>query len=362
MTGQFRDGVRIDSGSVAVVRRHGTTLAKTVMRDFEDVLSEYGLWRWVKANKNERTYTCGSRFVEFVGADDAQKMRGFKATITWMNEANELDWDKQVMQLRFRTERYMIVDFNPSDPYVWVNEKIELSRALRKGDVEVIVSTYKENPYLNAAQVAEIEDTQYEDEDYWRVYGLGEYGKVRGLVFPTVEVVDKMPDNLKHRGYGMDFGYSNGITTLVECGLANDRDVYIDQAFYQRGMKPEQMGDVMKGLGVGVRPVAADPAGEWAIDHLAGRGFSVFKAKKGPDSVSYGIDLLNQHKIHITARSADILMERLKYRWKVDSSGNVMNIPVDAFNHAWDAARYWAITYLKPRRRSWLLTKHEQES
>ena len=321
------------------------------MRDFEQVLSDCGLHRLVHVGKMSRQYRVGDRFVEFVGADDEQKMRGFKATITWMNEANELDWDKEVMQLRFRTEKYLVVDFNPSDPYVWVNEKLELDRLPRKGDVEVIVSTYRENPYLSPEQVAEIEDTQHEDDDYWRVYGLGEYGAVRGLVFPKITVVEEMPENLKHRGLGMDFGYRNGITTLIDCGLMNERDVYFDQKFYQRGMSPQEMGEAMKSMELGRLPIAADPAGEWAIEHLAAQKFNIFGADKGPDSVAYGIELLNQYNLHVTAQSVDMLKERLKYRFKTDGSGNVLNIPVDAWNHTWDAVRYWAITYLKPRRK-----------
>lgn len=351
VTGQYREQVRIERGSMAVVRKVGATLTKTVMRDFESVLTDWGLWALVKVNKTERIYRCGPRWVEFVGADDEQKMRGFKATITWMNEGNELEWDKEVMQLRFRTERYLVVDFNPSDPYVWINEKLEMSRAQRKGDVEVIVSTYRDNPYLSVEQIAEIEDTQHEDLDYWQVYGLGQYGKVRGLVFPNVTVVDAMPAGLKHRGFGMDFGNRNGVTTLIECGLMNERDVYLDQWFYQRGMSPADISATMRQMGVGKLPVAADPAGEWTIEHLMAEGWNVFGAQKGPDSVAYGIDLLNQYNLHVTARSVDVLRERLKYRFKVDSNGTVLSVPVDAFNHSWDSARYWAITYLKPRRR-----------
>lgn len=357
ITGQFREKVRIEKGSCAIVRKYGTTLTKTVMRDFERVLTDYNLWHLVKHNKNDRTYRVGDRFVEFVGADDEQKMRGFAATITWMNEANELEWDQEVMQLRFRTEKYLIVDFNPSDPHVWVNEKLELDRMVRRGDVEVIVSTYKENPYLSQEQIIEIEETQHEDEDYWQVYGCGQYGKVRGLVFPNVKVVESMPLNLKHRGFGMDFGYRNGITTLIEGGLHNEKDVYFNQLFYQRGMSLEEMGKAMTNLCVGKLPVAADPAGEWAIDHLQKSKFNIFGADKGPDSVAYGITLLNQYNLHITSRSVDMLKERLKYRFKVDNSGNVLNIPVDAWNHAWDAGRYWAITYLKLLRKKSYLTQ-----
>ena len=282
LTGFFRDGQEIPKGNLAIIRKHMTTLQATVMRDFERVLRDAGLWGYVEVNRLLRQYRVGDRMVEFVGADDEQKMRGFRATITWMNEANELGWEREVMQLRFRTERVLVVDFNPSDPYVWVNENLEMDRGPRKGDVEVIVSTYRDNRFLTAEQIAEIEELR-SSPTYWNVYGLGEYGEVHGLVFPSVTVVDEMPSDLKHRGFGMDFGYSNGITTLIEGGLLNEKDVYLDQRFYQTGMKPEQMAETMLSDGVGRLPVAADAAGEWAIGHLEQRGVNSFPAKIGRD-------------------------------------------------------------------------------
>ena len=354
LTGFFREGQCIPKGNLAVVRKHMTTLQATVVRDFEQVLLDAGLMKFVERNKLLRQYRVGDRMVEFVGADDEQKMRGFKATIAWLNEGNELAWEREVMQIRLRTERVLVVDFNPSDPYIWVNENLEMDRAVRRGDVEVIVSTYLDNGYLTAEQRAEIEELR--GSANWNVYGLGEYGEVHGLVFPSVTVVDEMPQDLKHRGFGMDFGYSNGITTLIEGGLLNEKDVYLDQWFYQTGMKPEQMAATMLNDGVGRLPVAADAAGEWAIDHLKQRGLNIFPAKKGPDSVMYGIELLNSQNLHITKRSVDMLRERLKYTFRTDNNGRILNIPIDAFNHTWDAARYWAITYLKPRRQSWLTT------
>lgn len=359
LTGQIRETQRILEGSAAVVRKYKTTLQATVIRDFERVLDECGLRRFVKVNQQTRQYKYGKRSVEFVGADDEQKIRGFSATITWLNEANELDWNTEVLQLRLRTEKLMIVDFNPSEPYVWVREELELKRALIDKDVETIVSTYKDNRFLSREQIREIERLQDEDLNYWKVYGLGEYGQVTGLVFPKVEIVEKMPENLKHRGYGMDFGYSNGVTTLIECGLQNEKDVYFDQIFYQIGMTPQEMGDVMQNVGVGRWPVAADAAGEWAISDLKARGFNIFPAQKGPDSVMHGITLLNQYNLHVTERSVDMLRERLKYLFRVDKSGRILNTPVDAFNHTWDAARYWAITYLKKRKGSYLWKKLE---
>lgn len=361
ITGQFREGVTIEEGNVAVVRRYGSTLVKTVMRDFEAVLVDMRVSGMVEVNKTSRTYRVGRRFVEFVGADDAQKMRGFKATVTWMNEANELDWDVQVMQLRFRTEKYFIVDFNPSDPYIWIKDKLEMERLERERDVSVIVSTYRDNPYLGKDQVLEIEQTRHESGDFWSVYGEGEYGLVKGLCFPRVGVVDVMPENLGKRGFGLDFGGMNGVTALVECGLLNGREVYLDCPIYQTGLGPKDLSKSMRSLGLGDRtPVAADPAGEFQIKELQDSGLrGVYGAKKGKDSINFGIDLLNEYDLFLTSRSVDMRKEQMKYRYKTDGSGVVLPVPIDAYNHAWDSARYWSVDHLTSRTRSGWLTRKE---
>lgn len=70
-----------------------------------------------------------------------------------------------------RTKDIAIVDFNPDDPDVWINVEIEQKRAITKLDVETIVSTYLDNPFLTREEVAEIEYIQHIDPQLWQVYG-----------------------------------------------------------------------------------------------------------------------------------------------------------------------------------------------
>jgi phage terminase large subunit len=350
--GYIRDGHYIPEGNAAVVRQYKSTLKATVMRDFELMLDYLDLKKYIDINRTDRTFRYGKRWVEFVGADDEQKLRGFKAKITWLNEANELTWKKEVFQLRVRTEEVIFVDFNPSDPYVWINEELEQKRAHTKGDVDVILSTYKDNASLNKLQIAEIESTKDEDLNYWKVYGLGEYGAILGLIIENATVVKSMPSNLRKRAFCMDFGYTNDPTTLLECGLQNKKDLYVDEYFYLKGMKGNDIGITLSALGVPFNaPIYADSSEPRLIDEMNDRGFYFIGAEKGPDSVSYGLQLLNQYNIFITERSINCIRERLKYRYKTDKKTGVpLRKPVDAFNHTWDAIRYYSIMNLKPFR------------
>lgn len=125
----------------------------------------------------------------------------------YCNEANELD-EEDFFQLQIRTKYRIFLDFNPDDEDIWINEKWEKDRAVNEGDVEVIVSTYKDNPFLDAQIVKEIERMAEKDPAYFRIYGKGEYGKLEGRVFEFGDVAE-VPPGATFVGVGQDFGYSN---------------------------------------------------------------------------------------------------------------------------------------------------------
>ena len=118
------------------------------MRDFEEILYKHELYELVDHSKSEFTYSYHNRMVEFFSADNEQKVRGRKRNILICNEGNELNYKDEFYQLLFRTSDKIFIDFNPDDPTTWINTKLEQQRAEDKGDVEVIVSTYKDNTFL----------------------------------------------------------------------------------------------------------------------------------------------------------------------------------------------------------------------
>jgi phage terminase large subunit len=61
---------------------------------------------------------------------------------------------------------------------------------------------------------------------------------------------------------------------------------------------------------------------------------------KGADSIMAGIDILKRHKLYVTKESKNIIKEMQNYKWAEDKNGNLLNKPIDAFNHAIDATRY----------------------
>jgi phage terminase large subunit len=352
LTGQIRANQRIDKGRGAVVRKYQTTLRHTVEHDFISICMEMDVYKHIAHNKTNKAFTYADREVVFIGADDQQKLRGFQCDILYCNEGNELAYDREFFQLFIRTRHLTIIDLNPSDPYVWINERIEQERARDYNDVEVIVSTYKDNPYLPVLQRAEIEKLQTSDPALWQVYGLGEYGKIEGLIYPDFTVIDALPDALAYRAVGLDFGFGADPAAAVLCGVQNKTDLYIHEIVYAHGLTNADLSAELARHTNKQTPVYADSAEPKSIEELRRDGWKIQGATKGADSVKHGIDIVRQHRLFVTAQSLNVIRELRKYKWAQDSAGRDLARPVDDFNHALDALRYYAVMTLSTARRA----------
>lgn len=351
-TGQITRNIKIEKGVWSTVRKYSTTLDATVIRDFEEELDKQGLYEAVNHNKTKRTYTYGNRMVEFFGADDEKKLRGAKRSILYCNEANELEFKTQFFQLLIRTEDFVFIDFNPDDENVWINTELEQKRAVEVGDVEVIVSTYKDNTFLPTSLIKEIEYLEKTDPEFWKIYGLGEYGKIYGVIFPVYNVVSSMPLDKdgnelgKLIAYGIDFGFTNDPATIIEVKLF-DGELYISELEYKRGMTNKDIAGRLRQLGVNPSDyIVADSSEPKSITEIYNYGFNIHGANKGADSIVNSIDILKRYRLNITSQSINLLKELKTYKWATDKTGNPINTPVDYNNHAIDAIRYVALNKL----------------
>ena len=303
------------------------------MRDFFDILKEHNLYSETFHNKSSGEYRLNGNLIEFISLDQPQKVRGRKRDLLFINEANELFWEDW-QQLVFRTTGRIILDYNPSDEFHWIYEKVKT-----RDDADFFITTYKDNRFLPKSIIAEIERLKDTDENYWRVYGLGEVGKSVATIF-RVSLTDLVPENAKHIGYGMDFGYTNDPTTLVSIFI-HDTNMYVHEKIYRTGMTNRDIANELQRLGVGRREeIYADSAEPKSIEEIYRMGWNIKPAAKGRDSVNIGIDMLKRYNIQVTKTSTNTIKEFRNYKWKEDKNGNVLNDPVDMFNHSIDACRY----------------------
>ena len=318
--------------TITICRKTFPSLRASVMRDFFDILRSHDLYREEYHNKSNHEYYLNGNLVEFISLDQPQKIRGRKRDLLYINEANELtyeDWQ----QLILRTEGRAILDYNPSDAFHWIYDKV-----VPRDDCDFFQTTYIDNPFLDASVKAEIERLKETDEDYWRIYGLGERGMSRATIFQFGAA--DVPTNARLLSMGMDFGYTNDPTALVAV-YEVDGCLYLDELLYQTGLTNNDIANVLTSLGVDRRSeVYADSAEPKSIEELYRRGFNVKPTAKGNDSVNAGIDIMKRYKLFITPRSKNLEKELRNYKWTEDKNGNLLNKPIDAFNHAIDAARY----------------------
>lgn len=323
---------------VSVVRATLPALKASALEDFKAILQQLGIYHDRSFNKSDLFYTLPSgSVIEFFSATDEVRLRGRKRDILFVNEANELT-ELQFAQLKMRTTRFTLIDYNPSfSEDHWICRQVNTDPRTYH-----FVSTYKDNPFLEQVVIDEIESLQSKNPSLWQIYGLGLMAQIEGLIFKDISLVEKVPVKCR-TWYGVDFGYSNDPTAIVEVSVQGDA-IYLREIAYRTHMLSGDIIQELKALGrVEVISESADPR---LIDEIYHAGINIKPVVKFPGSVPAGISKMLEYKIHITRDSTHIIKEFKNYTWQQDKEGKWLNVPIDAFNHAIDAARYVVLTKL----------------
>ena len=328
---------------ITIARKTFPSLRGTAMRDFFEILQKENLYDEKNHNKSSGTYHLYGNVFEFISVDQPQRVRGRKRCVLFMNEANEFTFDEYT-QLALRTTYKIIIDFNPSDEFHWLySQIIDADR----DDVDFHISTYKDNPFLEKNTISEIERLKEVDDNLWRVFGEGQRGVATETIFPAFNIVDEVPENAKEVALGLDFGFSADPTSLVKI-YKHDLDLYIDELLYEKGLTNQDIANKIKHLGIDRSiEIFADSSEPKSIEEIFRMGgINIKGAKKGPDSVRIGIDVMRRHKLFITKRSENTIKEFRNYKWIKDKNNEITNKPIDAYNHTIDAVRYVCLNKL----------------
>lgn len=330
---------------LSIVRATLPALRGSVFVDFKDILLRMDLWDDVRLHKSEMVYQFSNgSWVEFFSTDSEQKLRGRKRDILFVNEANELSFIEW-QQLKIRTTRLSIIDYNPSfsDEH-WIHSVNQDPRTFH------FITTYKDNPFLEQAIIAEIESLQSKSKTLWQVYGLGLQAVIEGLVFKEFEMVDEIPELArKHHLRGMDFGFANDPTAIVDVYPAGDT-LYLDELCYRTEMLTSDIVALLKINGAGVVTISesADPR---LVQEIYRAGVNIHPVQKFAGSIEAGISKLSEYHLKVTKRSYNLIKELRNYTYAQDKEGRWLNRPIDAYNHCIDAIRYVAMMKLMGGRR-----------
>ena len=322
---------RNQNKTITIARKTFPAVRSSVMRDFLDILKSADLYREENHNKSNSEYILNGNLVEFISMDQPQKIRGRKRDLAFLNEANELtfeDWQ----QIVFRTNGRIILDYNPSDTFHWIYDRV-----IPRDDAAFYQTTYRDNPFLDQTIIDEIERLKETDEHYWRVYGLGERGTNRAQVFQFT-TIQQIPAEAKFLSYGLDFGFTNDPSALVGC-YQEGNNLYFQEMIYSTNLTNQDLDREFRKLEIGrYDEIFGDSAEPKSIEELHRMGWNIKPTAKGSDSVNAGIDMLKRYKIHILG--ANLMKEMENYKWMEDKNGNLLNKPEDKWNHLIDAMRY----------------------
>lgn len=323
-------------------------LKRGAMRDFLNIMQEHGYYKDELWNKTESTYTfeTGSK-LEFFSADQASKVRGPRRDRLFVNEANNVtkeSWD----QLLLRTREMAFADWNPtSDFYMYEDYGLADDPDPKTSDsnVDFLILTYKDNEGLEPSIIQEIEKRRL-NKSWWRVYGEGKRGEVDGKIYKDWKLIDDIPHEARLERRGMDFGYSNDPSALVDIYSYNGGYIW-DERLFRKGMSNKNLADFINNLEDPEILVIADSAEPKSIDEIYSYGVNIIGANKGPGSVNQGIQYVQDQQISITKRSLNGIKEYRNYLWMTDKEGKIINTPEGGYDHVLDAGRY-AMESLRP--------------
>lgn len=286
-------------------------------------------------NKSLLTYTFknGSYF-EFFSADDSSKLRGARRDILYINECNNVTFESY-NELSIRTKKEVYLDFNPANEF-WVHTELK-----DEPDADFIILTYKDNEALDKSIIEQLERNREKAKtsSYWenwcKVYLEGELGSLQGVVFSNWKTIDTIPSEAKLIGVGLDFGYTNDPTAIIEVYTYNGQRI-VNELCYQQGMVNS---DIAKLLPKHVT-IYADSSEPKSIEEIRRFGINIKGVTKGKDSINYGIDVMQRQDYLVTSKSTNLIKELRSYVWDTDKQGTRLNKPIDHFNHGLDALRY----------------------
>lgn len=320
---------------ISVVAETIPHLRRGALKDFLKIMKWTGRFFEDRFNKSLLRYEfANGSVIEFFSADDSSKLRGARRDILYINECNNVTFDSY-NELAIRTRKEVYLDFNPSNEF-WVHKELK-----DEPDSDFLILTYKDNEALDQSIIDQIEKNKEKAKtssywaNWWKVYGEGQLGMLEGVVFSNWKTIDTIPKEAKLLGIGLDFGYTNDPTAIIEIYNYNGQRI-VNELVYQTGLLNSDIAKLLPKHVI----VYADSSEPKSIDEIKRFGVTIKGVTKGKDSINYGIDVIQRNEYLVTANSQNLIKELRAYVWDTDKQGNRLNKPIDFNNHAIDAFRY----------------------
>ena len=325
-------------------------LTGAIYRMFGDKAEAY--WT-IKQSPLQLTCKANGNQIIFRGVNDKKQREKLKSitfqkgklTDVWIEEATELTQaDFEIIDDRLRGvlpegQFYQIrMTFNPVNRNHWIKKVFfDIS------DENVLThhSTYLMNRFCDDAYKARMERRRQVDPDGYRIYGLGEWGEIGGLILSNyvIEEFNSSPEFFDYMVNAQDFGF-NHADCIGEVGF-RDGELYLCRELYVFGKDTEEIIRLAEGQFQKQLTMWCDSAEPDRIKMWKRAGYKARPVKKEPGSVHAQIDYLKQHKIHIHPSCVNTIKEIGQWKWQRDEkTGEYLDEPVPFQDDAMAMLRY----------------------
>lgn len=355
---------RYKGGNLLVVRQTETSHKDSTFAELLSAINRCGLASFWTYTLTPLALTCKAtgNMIIFRGFSDMRARERVKSitfpngklTWIWCEEATELqEADVDILDDRLRGELdnpnlfYQITfSFNPISSSHWIKRKYW---DYESDDIFKCQSTYLDNRFLDEKYHKRMMMRKEQDPEGYRIYGLGEWGELGGLILTNYVIEDLSTDFDRYNTvlYAQDFGF-NHANCILEIGFKDD-EIYVLRELYVHEKDTDEIIQLANDMNLDKKKkMWCDSAEPDRIKMWQKAGYRAEGINKGgaKGSVNAQIDYLKQHRIHINGSCLNTIKEIQQWKWQKDkTTGKYIDTPVDFQDDAMACLRYCVESY-----------------
>lgn len=341
-----------------VVRRYANTLRDSCFAVLSWAIERLGVSQYWKITKSplEMEFVPTGQKILFRGLDDGMKITSITVKHgalcwVWCEEAYELseeEFNKLDLSIRGQVPKGLwktiTLTFNPWSEQSWLKARFFDTPS---DDTFTATTTYQCNEWLDESDRAVFEKMRKENPRRFKIEGQGEWGISEGLIYENVEKADLDDAKFRERPrkykafFGLDFGFTDPTAFVGGFVDQDEKIIYICYELYLTNVTNQDTARHLKDdIGLHGEAVYCDSAEPKSIEELRRAGINAKPALKGPDSVNYGIQMIQNYKIIYDQHCVNFGHEISNYCWAKDKDGKTTDKPDHEFSHSMDAMRY----------------------
>lgn len=351
--------------NLVCIRKSDVTNRDSTYAELTGAIYRLGLDKYFECRLSPLQIRCiNGNMIIFRGVNDEKQREKLKSitfqkgklTDVWIEEATELTQsDFEIIDDRLRGnlpsgQFYQIkMTFNPVNKNHWIKKQF-----FDRQDENTLTchSSYLDNRFIDDAYKARMQRRKEVDPDGYRIYGLGDWGEIGGLVLKNWEVADisQNANDYDDVAIGQDFGF-NHANAILQLAIKDD-DIYILKEIYVYEKDTSEIIEIADKMDL-VGKMWCDSAEPDRIKTWKKAGYKaegVTKEKTtGQKYQATQIDWLKRRKIYIHPSCVNTMREIEQWKWKRDEqSGKYLDEPVPFFDDAMAALRYGIEGWRKP--------------